>query len=79
MMTYSLPFKGSRGISWSLQALGSLAEDGRPGPGAHDGHHHGPADIGHQVGDVTSCIPRSLPPATFRGSGEIIRDHSCFH
>ena len=71
MIYIKLPSQGSRCVPRYLQALGAMAEDSRAGQAAHHGHHHDAADISHQLGDVTTRLPSSLPPASLRGSGEI--------
>ena len=68
---YQLPSQGSRCVPRYLQALGAMAEDSWSGQAAHHGHHHDAADLSHQLGNVTSRLPRSLPPASLCGSGEI--------
>ena len=70
-LIYQLPFQGSRCVPQYLQAPGALAEDCWSGQSAHHGHHHDAAVLSHQLGYVTTRLPRSLPPTPFCGSGEI--------
>ena len=64
-------YQGTCSVPRPPQAPDALAEDGWAWEGAQHGDHHGTADISHQVGYVTSLLPRTLSASSLCSPGDV--------